>query len=760
MPGDQSFVVLPSGTIPRAEKRLSFHDLQWPYGGAGDAVECGAACLAMVLSYYGRRTRVAECRAACEVGRDGVTARTIAAAAQRFGLRVKAFSAAPADFKYLALPAIVHWDFNHFVVVERWSPQQVEIVDPAVGRRRLTAAEFDAGFTGVLLTFEPGVHFERSSTAAAPAWRSYLQYLVRTPGAWGLLAQILGASLILQVLGLALPTFTRVLVDQVLPLHSTNVMTILGFGIVIVVLMQLVTTYLRAALMIFLQARLDAQMMLGFFEHLLTLPFRFFQQRTRGDLLLRLGNTMLIRELLTSQAISAILDGALVLVYLTIVLVQAPIFGALVLGIGALQVALLLGTTRRTHDLTQRTLATQAESQGYLVEALTGIATLKASGAEERALDHWSNLFVNHLNIALQRSRLSASVDTGLTTLRAFAPLILLWVGALRVLAGAMSLGTMLALNALAMAALIPLASLVSNGQRLQVVGAHLDRIVDVLEAEPEQDLQAVRAAPQLTGRVELQHVSFRYTPDAPLVLRDISLTIEPGQTVALVGRTGSGKSTLAMLLLGLYTPTAGELRYDGVPLQELNYRTLRRQFGVVLQEPFLFSGSIRQNIAFNDPSLSLEQVMAAAQAAAIHDEIVRLPMGYETLVAEGGSALSGGQRQRLALARALAQQPTILVLDEATSHLDVVTERLVDQQVKRLACTRIVIAHRLSTIRHADLILVLDAGAIVECGSHEELLARSGHYAALVQHQLEAEATRWVCADGTASSLHSGPSV
>jgi ABC-type bacteriocin/lantibiotic exporter with double-glycine peptidase domain len=557
--------------------------------------------------------------------------------------------------------------------------------------------------------------------------------MLHIPGTLGVLAQILGASLFLQVLGLALPLLTQVLVDHVLRFHITNVMTALGIGMVILVLTQMVTSYLRAALLIYLQARLDSQMMLGFFEHILTLPFRFFQQRTSGDLLMRIGSNMSIREVLTSQTLSVVLDGTFVVVYLTILLAREPFFGVLVLGIGILQVGLLLGTTRRMHRLTQRDLCTQAESQSYLIEALTGITTLKASGAEDRVLDYWSNLFFKHLNVSLQLNHLSAIIDTAMMTLRTFAPLILLWVGVLRVLDGTMSLGTMLALNALATAFLTPLASLVSNGQQLQLVGAHLDRLTDVLAAEPEQDLQVVQHTPRLTGRIELKHVSFRYDSNAPWVLRDISVTIEPGQKVALVGRTASGKSTLAKLLLGLYTPSEGEILYDGIPLQNLNYRTLRSQFGTVLQESFLFSGSIRQNIAFNDPSLSLEQVLEAARLAAIHDEIIQMPMSYETMVAEGGSGLSGGQRQRLSLARALAHQPAVLLLDEATSHLDTVTERLVDENLKQIPCTRIAIAHRLSTVRNADMILVLDRGTIVEQGSHEELLVQTGHYAALV---------------------------
>ena len=295
--------------------------------------------------------------------------------------------------------------------------------------------------------------------------------------------------------------------------------------------------------------------------------------------------------------------------------------------------------------------------------------------------------------------------------LRAFSPLLLLVVGTVEVLNGSLQVGTMLALIALSTAFLTPVASLVTSGQRLQLVRSHLDRVADVLEAAPEQDVSTVNEPPKLSGTIRLENVNFQYDPHSPMVLRDINVDIKPGQKVAIVGRTGSGKSTLGNLLLGMNLPTSGKILFDTIPLRTLNYQAVRSQFGVVLQGSAIFSGSIRENITLNNPTMNFEQVIKAAQMAAIHDDIMQMAMEYETLVSEEGSALSGGQRQRLALARALANAPVILLLDEATSALDVVTERAVEENLQKLACTQIIIAHRLSTIRNADTILVMDRG-------------------------------------------------
>jgi ABC-type bacteriocin/lantibiotic exporter with double-glycine peptidase domain len=697
----------------------------------------------MVLSYHGRATRLDECRESCGVGRDGLSTRTIAEVGRRFGLRMRGFSLEPAALRHVPLPAIAHWNFNHFVIIESWTPTKVDIVDPGTGRQQVSAAEFEAAFTGVLLTCEPSVAFEARPAANRPGWHGVLAYLLRTPGIGNAAVRIMLASLLLQLLGLALPLLTGVVVDRVVGAGASDLILALSLGCAAVFAAVAGFSYARAATLVYLRSHLDAQLMLGFCEHLLGLPFRFFEGRKTGQLMARVASNVVVRETLTNQTVAALLDGGLVLVYLSVLLVRAPAFGLLVLAFAALQVGAVVFTSPAMQRLVGRELTAQAESQGYLVEALRGISLLKASGSEPRVLAQWANLFATQTNLALERGRISTVIETVVTTSRMCLPLLLLLIGAHWVMDGSISLGTMLGLNALAATMLVPLGSVLANGQQLQLVGSHTQRILDVLETAPEQSPVPARTTPQLTGRLEVRNLSFRHAPTSPLALRDVSFSVKPGQKIALVGRSGSGKSTLAALLLGLY-PLAegtgeGSILYDGVSLADLELHALRSQIGVVLQDPFVFSSTIRQNVGFHDPTLPLDDIVAAARAAGVHDDIVLMPLGYDTVIAEGGATLSGGQRQRLQLARALARQPRVLLLDEATSHLDAVTERQVDANLSALSCTRIVIAHRLSTIQNADQILVFENGAIVERGTHAELLALHGHYAQLAAGQLEA---------------------
>jgi ABC-type bacteriocin/lantibiotic exporter with double-glycine peptidase domain len=358
-------------------------------------------------------------------------------------------------------------------------------------------------------------------------------------------------------------------------------------------------------------------------------------------------------------------------------------------------------------------------------------------GAEQRAVERWTDLFVDSQNVALERGRLSAALDSVMSSLRLAAPLLVLGTGATLVLNGEMSLGMMLALNSLAVGFLMPLATLVGTAEQFELLGSYVKRLDDVFGHSLEQDAARVVPPPRLTGRIRLESVSFRYGERAPLAVRDVSVDIEPGQCVAIVGPSGCGKTTLASLLLALYKPTAGRIQYDGRDLAGLDVMRLRHQLGVVIQRPYVFGATVRQNIALADPGLSLEAVRRAAQLAQIDDEIMALPMGYETIV--NGSTLSGGQRQRISIARALTREPSILLLDEATSSLDSITEARVREAIDTLGCTRIVLAHRLSTIRHADVILVMKDGTIVERGTHDQLLALGGSYCELIAAQRDA---------------------
>jgi ABC-type bacteriocin/lantibiotic exporter with double-glycine peptidase domain len=704
--------------------------------------DCGAACLAMVLAFLGRDATLDEVR---EIvgggGRDGADARSLVKTAEHYGLRGRGLSIDIDHMRFLPAGTILHWEFNHFVVFERMTRKGAEIVDPARGRRLIPEKQLRESFTGVALVFEKTDSFAEKK-AGSGRWAWYFQQL---GGQRHLLTRVIVMSLLLRVFALAVPLLTAVLVDRVIPRGDHGLLLVVMVGLGGMLVFQILTALVRTHLLLQLRTNLDTRLTLGFVDYLSRLPFDFFQRRSAGDLLLRVNNNATIREVLTANTLSGLIDGMFVLLYIALILAIEPLLGLVTLGLGVLQLGVLIGARRRYRDLLVRALDAQARSQSYLVEVFAGMSTLKACAAESRAVERWSNLYVDELNVSLDRGRTTAVVEAVMGALTSGSPLVILMLGAIRVIDGELSLGTMLALNAIAIGLLTPLASLVNSGLQLQLLASYMDRVEDVLNTKPEQSGQDAARVPKLSGRVTLQDVSFRYTERAPLVVRDVSVDIKPGSTVAIVGKSGCGKSTLASLIAGLYRPAGGAILFDGHDLARLDLRSLRRQIGVVFQQPYLFAGSIRSNIALTDPTLSLDRVIAAARAAAIHDDIDAMPMGYETLITDGGSSLSGGQRQRLALARALVHRPALLILDEATSSLDSETERTLMQSLAQLRCTQIVLAHRLSTIVNADLILVMDHGEVVESGTHAELLARGQAYSRLVAAQLRPDPAQGV---------------
>ena len=702
-----------------------------PYVQQLEAADCGAACLAMVAAFHGRVVSLDAARAAAGVNR-GTDAQGIMRGAEQLGLRGRGLRLEPSDLHHLRRASILHWDLNHFVVLDRVRRRAIDIVDPAYGRRSVPLDRFSKHFTGVALEFEPSEGFVSTPPGRSKVWQ-YLGHLFKQPA---LILRVLVTTIALRVFALALPVLTAMVVDRVVPRGDYDLLVVVGGGVAAVLAFQIMASLIRAHLLIELRTKLDTRMTFGFVSHLLSLPYAFFNRRSAGDLLLRVASNTQIRDLLTSSLLSTLLDGTLAIGYLAMLILLSPVLAAVTGIAGGLQVIVLLLARHRYAALIAQDLESQARAHSYLVQMLVGIETLKLAGAEDRALEQWANLYVDELNVALSRSRLSALLDSINSFLQSAAPLILLGTGAMLVLEGKLGLGKMLATTALATGFLTPLSSLVQSSLQLQMLGSYVERIDDVLATEPEQHRAGTVAPPRLSGAIELHRVSFRYGPNDPLVVRDVTLRIEPGSTVAIVGRSGSGKSTLAALLLGLHRPTEGRIIYDGYDLTELDHKLLRQQLGMVPQSPFIFSGSIRANIALTDPSLAFDRVVAAAKKASIDEDIRQMAMGYETIVADGGATLSGGQRQRLALARALVHDPAVLVLDEATSSLDATSERVVMETLRGLRATRIIIAHRLSTIVRADLIVVLQDGRCVESGTHDELVRKRGAYAALVADQ------------------------
>jgi ATP-binding cassette subfamily B protein len=697
--------------------------------------DCAAACLTMILAYYGKPVRLADVRQLLGAGRDGADALSLVKGARFHGLRARGVKVPKVeDLRFLDRGSVLHWGFHHYVVFERMDGARVRIVDPGTGRRTVTLDEVSKTFTGVALLFEPGPDFVQQK---APPRQGAMRYVRELVGQSALLRRIVALSLVLRLLALATPLLTGLIVDRVVPGRDHSLLLVLALALATIAAFDFSSALVRAHLMLHLRTRLDARITLDFVEHLITLPYAFFHQRSAGDLMMRLNSNTTIREILTAGTLTGILDGALACLYLVVLSLANGTLTLLVLGLGLLRVLLFLGTRHRQAELMAKTLQVQARSRNYQVQMLSGIETLKALGAEQQAVDRWANLFADELNVSLARGRLDAFFEAGVSTLTTASPFVVLLFGASAVMAGQMTLGTMLAASALAIGFLTPLTSLVSTGVQLQLLSSYLERMEDVLEASPEQQKEAVTAAPPLSGRITLDHVSFRYTPMRPDAVHGVSLEIEPGSFVALVGSSGAGKSTLALLLTGLYRPTSGRVLYDGLDLAELELTSLRRQLGIVLQQPYLFADSIRNNIAIGEESLPLPRIVEAAKKARIHDFIETLPLGYDSPLADGGSSLSGGQRQRLALARALVRRPSILLLDEATSHLDAESEREVLVELEAMRATRLVIAHRLSTVVRADTILVMENGEIVEQGRHDELLARGGRYAELVHAQL-----------------------
>ena len=694
--------------------------------------DCGAACLSMSLEHFGRKLPIEEVRAALAATR-GVSGKQLLDAARNFGLRARGVKIEPDKLRFLPPGAILHWELNHFVVLESADRRELRIADPAVGHRRVPMVDVERMFTGVALLLEPAAQFLAEDKRPKTRMARYRRWIFGIPGYW---SRILTGSLVLQLIALALPGVMGVVVDKVVPQQSYDLLELIAAGLLMAVGFQFLMGFLRSSLLLHLRTHIDLRMTLEFLEHLLDLPYAFFQQRSVGDIVMRLSSSAQIRDLLTSGAMAAMLDGAMVLIYFALLVAAAPLLGAIALGVAVVQVLLMVRAGRLHAELTAEQLATQAKLSGFQVEMLAGMESVKSMGAEQRMAARWSDLYIDVLNTALAKGRLMNSFGAVVGAVAFAGPVMVVLTGAKLVLDGELSLGTMLALTSLASGFLGPVNTLVNTAMQLQQLRSYMSRIEDVLDSETERRHGLEGRGRRIEGAVELERVAFSYDAGSALVLDDVSLRIAPGEVVAIVGASGSGKSTLARLIAGLYRPMSGRVLFDGLDAQQWDPPDLRRQLGMVTQDTRLFAATIRDNIGMLDPAVPLERIEQAAQRACLDVDIAATSMGYDTLLADGGASLSGGQRQRLALARALVHEPAVLVLDEATSSLDTVTEKRVQEQLAALRCTRVVIAHRLSTIIDADRIVVLERGRVVGIGPHAALLTACEPYAKLVAAQ------------------------
>ncbi|MET0387231.1 MAG: peptidase domain-containing ABC transporter [Polyangiales bacterium] len=703
--------------------------------------DCGAACLAAILAFHGKHVPLHEVRTMLGGGRNGVTARQLLRAGRSFGLSARGVQVEPDSLRYLPSGSILHWDLSHFVVYERSDAKHLYVMDPAVGRRRLPTDEAAKSLSGVALVFEPSSSFQPRKPAHAGRLRRYAGWVFSVRGVWG---RILGTSFFLQLLALSMPGLMALLVDKVVPRHDLQLLYLIGAGGLILSGFYFLSTLLRSRLLLELRTKLEARMSFDFVEHMFALPYAFFQQRTTGDLMMRLSSQAAIRELLTTGALSALLDGTLVSLYFVLLLGAAPSLAIVAAVFVLLEITIYMLGGRKSGQLIVEGLAAQSRLEAYQVEMLSGIETLKSMGATDRSLSRWSDLYVASLNRAIAHGQLDGTFQSLLGVLRFCGPVCLMLTGAYKVLDGSLSLGAMLGLSALGGGFLEPVANLVGTALKLTQLRGYMERIEDVLETPPEAEGGKIaRDHGQLSGAISVKSLSFKYPSEVEPTLDDVSFEVAPGQCVAIVGASGSGKSTLARLLAGLYQPAGGAIAFDGRDLRSWNLSVLRERLGIVTQDTRLFSGTIRDNVALFDPRYLASEIERACQVACLHDAVALMPMGYDTVLADGGSSLSGGQRQRLSLARALVRRPNVLILDEATSALDAVTERAVHEQLSKLQCTRVIVAHRLSTVVAADAIVVLDKGKVVDVGRHRDLVVRCRSYRELVRSQIAVSGER-----------------
>lgn len=726
----------------RITKRYPFFEQQ-------SASDCGAACLVMVARYWGKKFSVNRIRDIANVNADGASLRGLSAAAESIGfntrpVKVRIDENEQASMEEWAkklpeLPAIAHWEGKHYIVVYEITANTVIVADPAIGQRSLTYQEFRAGWQGCrLLLLKPTALIKEVKNQTTPFWQFFN---LASPHSQVLL-EVFIASVVIQIFGLITPLFTQLLLDRVVVQGSTLTLTAVGLGLLIFGLFRVALTGLRQYLLDHTANKVHLAMIVGFITHTFRLPLQFFEFRYVGDIMARVQENRKIEKFLTGEALSIVLDLLTVFIYVGLMFWYSWKMALLALVIVPPFFFLAVIATPFLQRISREIFSALTEESGYLIQSLTGIRTVKSLAIEQVVRWRWEELLNKSIRKNFSGQIISNRLQVFSLTIESLVTTGLLWFGAWLVIERELTIGQLVAFNMLIGNVINPFQRLTVLWNEIQEVIIAIERINDVIDTEPEEDFQSQSRyyLTDLRGDIIFDKVTFRYHPESETnILENLSFEIKAGQTVALVGRSGSGKTTISKLVLGLYPPTDGKILIDGHDINRISLPSLRQRVGVVDQDTFLFGGTIRENLTLAQPCATQAEIIEASQIAGANEFIQNLPMSYETQIGEGGGLLSGGQRQRLAIARALLGNPSLLVFDEATSHLDVESERIIQTNLNRILKDRttLIIAHRLSTIKNADVILVLDRGVLVEQGNHEQLMAKKGHYYYLNHQQI-----------------------
>jgi ATP-binding cassette, subfamily B, bacterial CvaB/MchF/RaxB len=676
-----------------------------------EASECGLACIGMLLARFGTVTDLATLRGRHGAMPQGMTVADIVRVASQEQLATRAVRLKLREISNLRLPCILHWDLGHFVVLTRISGDSYEIIDPAFGERTLKKSELSPRFSGIAIEAWPNPGFKPKDEAQRV---SYAQLIGQVSGLWPTLWRVMALSLGLEVLTLVAPLFMQGVVDHVLVSRDVSLLGTLGVGFLLLLVFEQFLSVVRSWLLLRVSAQLRVQWRSNVLAHLMRLPLDYFARRHLGDVMSRYGSIGTIQDVLTSVVVETALDGLMVVLALSLMFLYSPMLtGVAVLAV-ALYVAVRLAWYGPLRRATAERIVRSAAESSHLLETVRGMRTIRLFARQEERLGAWQSLMVADLNAKIQIQKLEIGYRLARRTLSGVFALLLLWLGAREVMAGQFSVGMLLAFLAYRGQFDSRFSALVDTVFELRILSLDAQRLADIVLTPAESDTRG-RGVPTLTGppTITFDEVRFRYAAGSPEVLAGLNLHVPGGQAVAIAGSSGCGKSTLVSLLLGVYKPTQGRILINGQPLDSIGLDAWRAQVGTVMQDDVLFAGSIAENIAFFDSGIDRAWVEQCARSAAIHDDIMGLPMGYQTLVGDMGTSLSGGQKQRVLLARALYRRPQVLILDEATSHLDVAREAEVGHAIAAMPLTRIVVAHRPQTLALVDRVVALHQGQV-----------------------------------------------